>query len=36
MQDAATVLEVLRPGYGDGDHQLRPAAVAVATQASGE
>ena len=22
-----TVLEVLRPGYGDGDHQLRPAAV---------
>jgi molecular chaperone GrpE len=31
-----TVLEVLRPGYGDGDRQLRPAAVAVATQASGE
>jgi molecular chaperone GrpE len=26
-----TVLEVLRPGYGDGTHQLRPAAVVVAT-----
>ncbi|MFH8467146.1 nucleotide exchange factor GrpE [Streptomyces sp. NPDC017991] len=25
-----TVLEVLRPGYGDGDRQLRPAAVTVA------
>ena len=26
-----TVLEVLRPGYGDGTHQLRPASVVVAT-----
>ena len=26
-----TVVEVLRPGYGDGTHQLRPAAVVVAT-----
>jgi molecular chaperone GrpE len=26
-----TVLDVLRPGYGDGTHQLRPAAVVVAT-----
>lgn len=25
-----TVLEVIRPGYGDGEHQLRPAAVVVA------
>lgn len=25
-----TVVRVLRPGYGDGDQQLRPAAVAVA------
>ncbi|MEH0516782.1 nucleotide exchange factor GrpE [Streptomyces sp. B21-079] len=25
-----TVVEVLRPGYGDGDRQLRPAAVTVA------
>jgi molecular chaperone GrpE len=31
-----TVLEVLRPGYGDGDRQLRPAAVAVAARAGGE
>jgi molecular chaperone GrpE len=26
-----TVVEVLRPGYGDGSRQLRPAAVVVAT-----
>lgn len=25
-----TVVEVLRPGYGDGERQLRPAAVTVA------
>jgi molecular chaperone GrpE len=25
-----TVVEVIRPGYGDGDHQLRPAQVVVA------
>ncbi|GIF52582.1 molecular chaperone GrpE [Asanoa ferruginea] len=31
-----TVVEVLRPGYGDGDRQLRPATVAVATQTGGE
>lgn len=33
--DAApgTVVEVLRPGYGSGSDQLRPAAVAVARQA---
>ncbi|MGW7198539.1 nucleotide exchange factor GrpE [Streptomyces chryseus] len=34
VQDAdappGTVVEVLRPGYGDGDRQLRPAAVTVA------
>ncbi|MFI5972647.1 nucleotide exchange factor GrpE [Streptomyces sp. NPDC051452] len=34
VQDPAvepgTVVEVLRPGYGDGDRQLRPAAVTVA------
>jgi molecular chaperone GrpE len=28
-----TVLQVLRPGYGDGERQLRPAAVVVATRA---
>jgi molecular chaperone GrpE len=27
---AGTVIEVLRPAYGDGDHQLRPAQVVVA------
>jgi molecular chaperone GrpE len=27
---AGTVLEVVRPGYGDGEQQLRPAAVIVA------
>jgi molecular chaperone GrpE len=27
---AGTVLEALRPGYGEGTHQLRPAAVVVA------
>ena len=33
--DAApgTVLQVVRPGYGEGDRQLRPAAVVVATGA---
>jgi molecular chaperone GrpE len=32
--DAApgTVTEVVRPGYGDADHQLRPAAVVVAAR----
>jgi molecular chaperone GrpE len=29
-----TVVEVLRPGYGDGANQLRPAAVVVATAAA--
>ncbi|HEY3904509.1 MAG TPA: nucleotide exchange factor GrpE [Streptosporangiaceae bacterium] len=30
--DAApgTIIDVVRPGYGDGDHQLRPAQVVVA------
>jgi molecular chaperone GrpE len=28
-----TVVEVVRPGYGDGDHQLRPAQVVVAKAA---
>ena len=28
-----TVIEVVRPGYGDGERQLRPAAVVVATKA---
>lgn len=27
---AGTVVRVVRPGYGDGEHQLRPAAVVVA------
>jgi molecular chaperone GrpE len=27
---AGTVVEVVRPAYGDGDHQLRPAQVVVA------
>jgi molecular chaperone GrpE len=26
-----TVVHVIRPGYGDGDHQLRPASVVVAS-----
>ena len=30
---AGTVLEVLRPAYGDGEQQLRPAAVVVAAPA---
>jgi molecular chaperone GrpE len=32
VSDAApgTVVEVVQPGYGDGDHQLRPAQVVVA------
>lgn len=29
--ESGTVLEVLRAGYGEGDHQLRPAQVVVAT-----
>lgn len=32
---AGTVLEVLRPGYGDGEQQLRPAAVVVAAAPQG-
>lgn len=28
--DAGTVIEVVRPGYGDREHQLRPAQVVVA------
>lgn len=28
--EPGTVVRVLRPGYGEGNHQLRPAAVAVA------
>jgi molecular chaperone GrpE len=27
------VLQVVRPGYGEGEHQLRPASVVVATRA---
>jgi molecular chaperone GrpE len=27
-----TVLDVVQPGYGDGEHQLRPASVVVATR----
>jgi molecular chaperone GrpE len=30
-----TVLHVVRPGYGDDEHQLRPASVVVATRAEG-
>jgi molecular chaperone GrpE len=29
---AGTVIRVVRPGYGDDEHQLRPAAVVVATK----
>lgn len=29
---AGTVLQVVRPGYGDEEHQLRPAAVVVAAK----
>ncbi|HWF81797.1 MAG TPA: nucleotide exchange factor GrpE [Streptosporangiaceae bacterium] len=29
--ESGTVLEVVRAGYGEGDHQLRPAQVVVAT-----
>ena len=28
--EAGTVIEVVRPGYGDREHQLRPAQVVVA------
>ncbi|MFG3441554.1 nucleotide exchange factor GrpE [Nonomuraea sp. NPDC047897] len=31
--DPGTVVEVLRPGYGEGERQLRPARVAVAKKA---
>ncbi|XVQ85901.1 nucleotide exchange factor GrpE [Microbispora siamensis] len=31
--DAGTVVEVVRPGYGDGALQLRPASVVVSTKA---
>jgi molecular chaperone GrpE len=31
-----TVVRVLRPGYGNEEHQLRPAAVVVATAAGQE
>jgi molecular chaperone GrpE len=31
-----TVVEVLRPGYGQGERWLRPAAVAVAAAAAGQ
>jgi len=30
---AGTVVQVVRPGYGDAEHPLRPAAVVVATRA---
>jgi molecular chaperone GrpE len=33
---AGTVLEVVRPGYGDGEQQLRPAAVVVAAAPTAE
>ena len=33
---AGTVLEVVRPAYGEGEHQLRPAAVVVAAPTTPE
>jgi molecular chaperone GrpE len=30
--DPGTIVHVVQPGYGDGEHQLRPAAVVVATK----
>jgi molecular chaperone GrpE len=33
--EEGTVVHVVRPGYGDGDQQLRPAAVVVARRSSG-
>jgi molecular chaperone GrpE len=33
---SGTVVQVLRPGYGQGERWLRPAAVAVATTAPGQ
>ncbi|HET9894787.1 MAG TPA: nucleotide exchange factor GrpE [Streptosporangiaceae bacterium] len=33
--DAGTVVEVLQAGYGEGDHQLRPAQVVVAQEPAG-
>jgi molecular chaperone GrpE len=29
--EPGTVIDVVRPGYGEGDHQIRPAQVVVAT-----
>ncbi len=29
--EAGTVIDVVRAGYGEGDHQLRPAQVVVST-----
>jgi len=33
--EAGTVIEVVRAGYGEGEHQLRPAQVVVAEEADG-
>ena len=30
--DPGTIVQVVHPGFGDGEHQLRPAAVVVATK----
>jgi molecular chaperone GrpE len=30
--EPGTIVHVVQPGYGDGEHQLRPAAVVVATR----
>lgn len=30
--EPGTIVHVVHPGYGDGEHQLRPAAVVVATK----
>ena len=30
--DPGTIVHVVHPGYGEGEHQLRPAAVVVATK----
>ena len=34
--ESGTVIEVVRPGYGEGDHQLRPAQVVVAQRPGGQ
>jgi molecular chaperone GrpE len=34
--ESGTVIEVVRAGYGEGDHQLRPAQVVVASRAGSE